>query len=232
MPDVDFSLGLQCMANVEGVTYTSRRTAGDMVDRIEGVMRRALNSREGSPSGGVYTVADVAFMIPREKIASLLLQDRAPKEGDLITDDAGVEFVAQNVNGLMRGRNGYELYKVQARDLVLAYDLRDTIDIEAPAMVSDGAGVGVKAWPPGQGSVPYASLPCRVQAQSQELSESFGITAIKGSYAVIVGRQVKLNYEWRIRWVDAGVVRYLDIVDVKNPERVDELPVIGCVLNA
>lgn len=226
--EVDFSLGLRGMANTEAVTFTSRRRQGDVVDRIDGVMRRQLNGREGAPSGGTYTFADVGFLIPRERIQALLLQDRQPKEGDLVTDDLGTEFTALNVNGLMRGPNGYELWQVNCRDLVLANDLRDVIDLESPKISLDPAGVKVKDW--AGGSV-RRNVPARVQPLTQELAEQFGMTGLKGTYAVICGRQIAVSYEWRIRWRDhsttPSTLRYLDIVDVRNPERIDELPVIG-----
>lgn len=227
---LDHSLDFLCWDNTETGTLTSRRKTGDMSDLVSGVLRGAVTGKELRESNGAYTGDDVTFLVARNRIASLLAQDRKPKPGDTYQDANGVEFTVLGVDEELKDQGGPQVFRLTCRDLVLAYDLRDVVDIERPRVTLDGAGVKTKGWPPGDGSVPYRSIPAKVQRITEDVLEQWGLVALKGSYIVIVGRQVTLDLEERIKWIRSGVTRYLDIVELRNPERIDELPVIGAEL--
>ena len=94
------------------------------------------------------------------------------------------------------------------------------------------AGAYVKTWPEdGGGSTLYPSLPARVQLLTADEAEDRGIKAFRQAFSVIVLKQIpNLTLEDRIKWTQAGVTKYLSVVGVHNPSRIDELPVIDAAI--
>lgn len=208
-----------CWDNCEPVTLEITRHPANRADTIPRAKRRNVRGREKSPSGGVYAGYEVRWHLP----ARLLAPEVRPKPGDVIIDQDGVRWTVLTVD---RNRLG-QTWALGCVDLVLANDLRDTIDVEEPTIEYDRAGAAVKRFPssdPKGGRILYASVPARVQQVGQEQEDQRGIRAFLGKYDVIVGKQLAVTFEGRVKW---GSV-YLDIKGVRNPERIDELQVLEC----
>jgi len=226
--DIDLSNDWQFWMNTETVILSTSYNPDAMVCTIDVCKRRALTRKELAASRGAYTADDVLFLIPQ----TFLPNGFRPQPGSIVTDADGVNFTALDVGGRKRDRNNqYQTWALTCRDLVLAEGLADAIDIQRPTITFDAAGGKLRAWPEdGKGSVPYKSLAARVQLLTQEFVEERGIGGFKGTHAVIVGRQVTVTAEDRVKVTLDGATVYLSIIGQHNPQRIDELPVLDCTL--
>ncbi len=191
---------------------------------VQTAKRRNLTSRELAASGGVYTSLDQVWLIP----TAVLPRGHVCKAGDVVVEpdslDASQPSTRWTVLEKGWGKNR-QTWRLTCRDLVLAYDLRDLVTIERPAISYDAAGVPVKAFPsdpvnPG-GKTLYAALPARAQLVSKDVAEQRGIRGLEGKYEVIVGQEVAVTQEDRVL-LPSGM--YLDIVGYTQAMRIDELP--------
>jgi hypothetical protein len=205
------------------IEYSTRTTPG--IDVIPTAKRRAINGPEKSPSGGVYVGYETRWLIP----ASLITPGNAPEPADVVIDSQGTRWTVLKAD-LNRFGNTWLLGCV---NLVLALRLQDTVAIERAGLSYDAAGAAIKSFPPDpRGSVLYTCA-ARVQEITEEVALERGVQYARGRYEIIVGRQVPLVEpgEDRVNWPDpnlAGATVYFDIVDVHNPTRIDELPVLAC----
>lgn len=214
--DRDLTTDYQVWDNRECMDFVSRRNTGNVTYADVTVLRRAPNYKELATSNGAYTATDVVFLCPRTLLGA------TPKPGDHWLDTDGTTYTV-----LELAKNAFtSFYRMITRDLVLAYDLRDTIDIQRATVSYDAAGGKVRTFPPVNGSTPYAALAAKAQKITETLTLALGIDGFKGDYAVTIAQDVSLTDNDRVKW---GSI-YLDIVGVKNPSRIDELPVLDCVL--
>ena len=225
MAQLDHSDDFLVWDNSERITYES--TDGRKAS-VAGCLRIELTLKEQAVSGGGYLGADLNWLIPRKRLpAGFVMGD----PGSTVTDDKGNSFTVLDCAKQVRDKTDTQVFRLHTRNLAIAYQLRDLITIERAHITYDAAGAMVKSWPPAGGSNLYASLPAKVQLLSKEFSEERGISGFKGTHAVYVSRQVPLvTFEDRIRWTDAGVTYYLNIAGVRNPERLDELPLLDAIL--
>jgi hypothetical protein len=178
--------------------------------------RRAIRTAERSPSGGAYTGAEVRWLIPGALVPS------DPKPGDVVVDGKGVRWTALTVETNRHGAT----FVLGCVALAVAFDLRDTIDVERPAVSYDAAGAPVMAFPsdptnPG-GEKLYSALLCRVQLLTQEVREERGIRGLESAYDVMIEQTVRVTMQDRIFWRGT----YLDITGFKQADRIDQLNVI------
>lgn len=189
---------------------------------IEYAKRRSISVRERTASGGAYTGNDVNWWVP----CDLLPTDIRIKPGDAVVDGDGVRWTALEVQWGAR----LNRWKLTCRDLVLHWRLRDTISVERAEVGYDNSGAAVKRWPTGSntsgGLVVYADLPARVQPINAYDSEGRGVLGTERRFDVIVGRQLAVTREDRVRLASG---EYLDIVGYRQAERIDELPILECL---
>lgn len=214
----------------ETVTYRSVRDNGTMVDWVvDAALRRARRQREQAPSYGVYQAAALRWHIPRVVLDPMLsTEGQVPKQRDVIVDGAGIHWTVQAVETTVL----QTMYAFDTLNLAVAYDLRHTIDIERAGVTYDAAGVARESFPPESGgSVLYAGLACRVQAVEEAIAEGRLIRGEQVDYLIYLERQIVVDVaEDRVKWTVGNTTRYLDIVSLKSPERIDELPVLECKL--
>lgn len=230
--------------NTEAVTYTSHRTttasAGDAVLANVTAKRRNPSDRELAVSQGVYTSQDLVWLVPQANLTGLTPGgDKEPvaKPADTITDAAGNVWTVLEVffNTLK------STWRLMTRNLAIAFDLQDAVDIQRYTLTYDAAGAPVRAWPDNNvgtilaaGSTPYAALPARAQLLTDEIKDERGLRGFQGNYAVYLSQQVQVTQEDRVKWTDKSTspatVRYLDILGIHNPLRIDELPVLDARL--
>lgn len=201
---------------MEAVAFTSKKTAGNVQTAITKALGRAPTYKELAPSNGAYTGQDKVWIIPQT-----LLGATTPKPGDFVTASSD-NWTALEVKKIALGSSWW----LMTRNLVLANDLRDTIDIERAAVTYDAAGGKVRTFPTAGGTTPYANLAAKVQKLTDALKMVLGVEGFQGTYAVIVAQDLTITDDDRVKW---GAL-YLDIVGMKNPSRIDELPVLDCVL--
>ena len=154
------------------------------------------------------------------------------KPGDVIVEEnTGTSNEEQpstrwTVLDVMWGKNRWTRH-LSCVDLVVAHELADTIQIERPEISHDAAGVPIKQFPsdatnPG-GLVIYRDLPARVQLLTKPEADALGMRGSAGNYEVMVAQELNLTREDRIVLPDG---RYLDIINYRQAQRLDVLPVI------
>lgn len=222
-----FAGDYQSWDNVQAVTHTAGRLGGGGADTAVAVAkRRALTFKELTASAGAYTGLDRVWLVP----AAVLAGGFSITPGDTLTDAAGTAWTVLEA-GL--GKFG-QTWKLTCRDLVLVNALTYLIDVERAHLTQDAAGGTVRNWPGSGagGTVPYAQIRASVQPDEAEPADERGVRSGLARYRVTVERQLALKLDRdRVRWTDAaGVTHYLDITRLRNPARIDELPVLDCEL--
>jgi hypothetical protein len=204
---------------MEAVTFT--RVRGGQSGDLQNVQakRRNLTSREKAASNAVYVGAELVWLLP-----AILIQG-VVKPGDLITDGDGAIYTVLDTD-LQALRSFWRLRTV---NLSIAYDLQDQVDVQRGTVVDDGAGTPVKLFPPDGGQTLYSAVPARVQPTTEEIRDERGIRGPVVKYDVIVSQSATgISTEDRLLWTARG--RYLEIRGIRNPEKIDELPVLECEL--
>ena len=224
---------------LEPVTLTSTRRTGPVHEQVSNVRKKAVTVKDAAVSFGAYQHGDTFFYVPAVLLGSTFGD---PKPGDVVLDGNQDRYTVLQVE--VRRKDGFraQTYKLTARNLAIAFDLKDSIDIESPIMMLDKAGANyVTNW-----EIRYRDLPARVQKISDALAEERGIKGFKGTFQVTLDRQVIVAAHDRVAWYGTlmniertefhgqlgrdtnAPVKYLAIVGVKNPEHIAELPVLDC----
>lgn len=223
MLTLDFSQDYLQWVNTESVTLQNPPFPGGPKVTIDVARRRALTYKELTASQGAYTSQDLALLVP----TTLLPDGFRPKPGcKWIADGSDTEYTALEANPQKRDSSDYQTWKLVSRNLALAYELADLIDIERPTLTYDTAGALVKEWPPKKGEVPYKSLLAKVQLQQEAMTDERLIRGFTGTHLVIVSKEIVIGPDDRIKWGSL----YLEIVGYHNAQRIDELPVIDAEL--
>jgi hypothetical protein len=221
--------------NYETISLTSTRTTaasgGSLIDADILAKGRAPTFKEQAKSGGVYTSQDKVWLVP-----VLNTTFTALKPADTVTDaDGNVWTVLEAALNTWKS-----FWRLMTRNLVLAFDLKDQISIQRATITYDAAGAPVRAWPDNNvagvsvaGSTPYGQVAARVQLLRQEEAEERGLRGKKSFYDVIIGQQVVLALagQDRVKWLTvpaSAPTAYLDIDKLRDPLRIDELPVLEC----
>lgn len=192
--------------------------------------KRNLTRRELAASGGAYSAADVVWLIPTALVSS----GRPLKLGDVVEDDNPQNDTADRwtIIELGQQKNGWT-YRAVTRDLSVVYDLRDTINVERPRISYDTAGATILAFPSDAetsgGEILYGNLVCKVQPTTQEIVTARGITGTEQHYDIFCSRQINVVQYDRIAWTVGNLTTYLDILAVRHPQEITELPVIEAV---
>ena len=212
---LDVSTDYTIWDNRESVTYRLKTSSGayqlyDLTD----CMAEAPTFKEQAASGGVYTSQDRAWNLPA-KIVTAAVMAGQPKPGDQITDENGSTWTVLNV-----ALNTWKTcWRLMCRNLALAYGLRDTITIQRGSVTRDASGSHRVTW-----HDQYTGVQARVQLVSQRSMDMLGVTGTKGDYLVVIDRDIERTAVDRVVW---GTT-YLDINELRNPQRIDELPVLDC----
>lgn len=166
----------------ELLTYTSVRASGDVTEtRLKG-SRYPIRLGEVMASGGVYSASDVVFTFDADD-----LTDTGSKPADTVTTaDGTVYTVLTSVVAPF-----LKFVKVTTRNLILAYDLRDTMTVQRPANSQDSNGLRVTTLTNVSGAT---SIPCRVQEVASEVDlAQFGAATHDRDFVVYVGQRLYLK---------------------------------------
>lgn len=181
---------------------------------VANAIRGALSRSEIAASNGAYTGQDVTYRFRAQDCTI------TPKPGDKVVYSGAVWTVLQSQT-IVWGRS----HRLICRNLSIAYDLRDEVDIQRPAITRDTAGGLVKAWPPSGGRVVYTGLKAKVQLLSEAKEEYLDVAGFTGQYSVYVDDQIVIQPTDRLKW---GTI-FLEIKTIRNPNQIAQLPVLDCV---
>lgn len=196
------------------VTHTSVRDSGNLTAQVTHALRRQISSKEAAISNGVYTTADVIFSL------ATVLTPNTPKPRDLLTDNDNVVWTVLAVDKATINSR----WRLTCRALGIAADLQDVIDIETPAMLPNAQGVEVAQWVPR-----LRQIAARIQPVTGEETTERDLIGTKVKYEIFVGQGVTVSTRERVLWHARN--KYLDIVGYRQPQRIDELPLIEAELN-
>jgi hypothetical protein len=167
-------------AEATAATYTSTRTAGDATATLPagGWCRYTLGEVEAAVSNGVYLRTDetVTFALdalpwepkPRDTLAPAGLSAR------VVLDVSPYRFL--------------KFWSVKVRDLVLAYDLRDTCTVRRSNPAPDDAGRRDR-----NPTDPHAGVPCRLQPLDAETDLAGDRVDQRRRYACFLGQALTLD---------------------------------------
>lgn len=222
----------------ESVEVTSTRKQGDQRFTTTNAVRRQISRPEKSPSGGVYLGYEVNWLLGAADLPS-----GKPKPKDTIKDAQGIEWTVIRVDDAAHSTSQTNgnirpmFWRCGCVNLVLAYDLRDTISIELATIGQDDTYARTSSpWATLSG---YDHIPGRCQPIA---SEDYGVLDIDGHkimYEVFVGKlsfgddiaDIQLK-PGRVVWHKAlNDDRYLDINTVRNLGLLDQLPVIDAEID-
>lgn len=200
----------KCWADRENVTLIAEKNSGDMSYALSATggaaKRRALTFKELAASGGVYTAQDMVWLVPSANLPAGVV----PKMADRVRDSGANDWTVLEV-ALNKLRCTYRLV---TRNLVIALDLRDRVDIWAPTNTQDDPGNRV----PDYGQAPlYSQVPARVQPVGEEVVEAFGKRGLAKHYKCYLGRAVTVTAEYQVR---LGSTVY-QITGTANMDRID-----------
>lgn len=178
--------------NRESITYTVEARTGDATHGLDDCKRRQLQWKELAASGGAYVGGDRAWLIPVAKLPSGV----TPKVADRITDGDGNTWTVLDA-ALNTWQTWWRLF---ARNLVLAADLRETVALYAPDEHQDNAGGRVPSY-----SVTVAGLPARIQEIDATGVDQFGKLQAVRRFTAWVGQRVYPSRNWRLVAADGTI---------------------------
>jgi len=201
--------------NTEAITFIRHGKLIDDEYPIATAKRRNPSFKEMAASGGVYTGQDLVWLVPATLLTAAGLADVKP--ADIIRDANGVVWTV-----LERSLNTLRsTWRCVTRDLILAYDLRDTLSVRRPqALTTDAAATREYVY-----DTIYTAIPCRFQAQGDEVSDERGQRLTVSKYSVWVGQRLYLTNEDQI--VDEAGNIY-ELKSTQDADRIDQLQRLDC----
>lgn len=211
---VDASVNHLTWGNTEAVRLTKRATNGNTDFAISVAKRRAPGFKELAPSGGVYTTQDLVWLIPKT------LADAAgvtPKPGDVVTASGVNWTILECPLNTLRST-----YRCMTRDMVLAHDLRDTLNVKRPraTVTTDGAGSRTYSY-----DTVYTGIAARFQEVSADATDERGKRLTARRFQVWVETRLYLTVEDQIT-DQAGNV--YELKGWRDADRIDQLQQLEC----
>jgi hypothetical protein len=206
--EIDFSNDQAIFDNLEALTFTSVRTAGNESVDVDDATFEFVTLKEAARSNGVYQAGDVSFSIRQSLLAGL----GGAKPGDRVTrtSDGQTYTVLTAVPTVFT-----KIWDLVCRNLILANDLRQTGTLSRPSNAQDAAGRPTLA----SYTTIAADIPCRVQPMGGAAAELLDRKTIPQRFTAYLGVQVEARAKDKFV---AGGVTYT-VIEWKDPERIDEL---------
>ncbi len=182
---------------IELVNHTSVRTSGDLVQSNVEAIAFPITAREAANSGGVYITGDIRWSI------SGPLLTREPKPRDRLTDGTGTAWVVLDWSYSRLTKE----YQLNSRDLRIAADLRDLVDVYRPTWSADAAGSPIPSY-----AAVYSGLYARIQETDGQTTEERGKITTERHYTIYFQDTIEVTAEDQIRVDDVvyQVVSYAD----------------------
>jgi hypothetical protein len=163
----------------ESITFISTGRVSDTEYTVDDAKRFEVTSRDiPTQRTGAFTGSDLVWILPATKLPGLL----SPKIADRIKDSAGNEYTI-----LDSFRNGWQnWWKLSTRDLIFAYDLRDTISHWSAANTQDAGGGRV----PGTYTQIKSNVPAKIQEITAAREDLLGKRQARRTYEIHCGQMI------------------------------------------
>jgi hypothetical protein len=218
--DVDSTNEYLVWSNTHSITITSYELApqGNFTYPVTVVTRRAPTFKEIASSGGKYTSRDVVWIMP-----AVLVQgaggvgNRQPKVADFVNGDDGITYTVLSADLQVE----YTQWRLTTRDIILAYNLYDTITIQRWPIVTDNAGSLIYTGIP---TAVITGLQCAIKETTAAGVQERGKKIAKRTFSVWVSQQLMPNYTPQNldQVVDQSNNIY-ELVGWSNPGAIDQL---------
>lgn len=190
----------------EVATFTSVRNSGNVAATLTDTVPLGVTTRELLASGGRYQAGDQTWTTSTRSVPF------TPKMADTITDSAGNVWTVLDVTTSTFA----SCHKFTTRNLAVANDLHDSLDVYRPALQSQTASGDRKPnFQPFQKAVA-----CRVQETTRSVEDTLGKKVTAVNYSVIFAGQIPgLSNEDQLRWNGKN----LQVTAVFEADRIDML---------
>lgn len=206
--NLDFSADQSIFDNLEAVTFTSVRTAGNQSVGVTDATFDFVSLKEAAASNGVYQAGDVSFSVRQSLLTGL--GGAKPRDTVLRASDGQTYTVLTATPTVFT-----KIWDLVCRNLILAADLRQTGTLSRPSNAQDSAGRPTLA----SYTAVATDVPCRVQPMGGAAGDVLDRRTIAQRFAAILGQQVDARA--KDKFVSGGVT--YTVLESKNPERIDEL---------
>jgi hypothetical protein len=199
------------------VEYTSAKAGGDVTFTLQNAGRHTLTIEEAEASNGVYQAGDEVFTVDTDEFTTNAV---VPKPADKVLLN-GDKYTVLRVEG----SPFLEFKKLVTRNLVLAFDLRDLINVEVDEGGQSDTGAEAHDW-----RVKYKAVKAKVQKVDEDEQDFRGKSSTVRRYTIPVETELDVNNSTgdfgRVEWQG----KRMTIVAYRQSERVDVLPLIECEL--
>jgi hypothetical protein len=189
----------------EPVTLKRRDRATTIA--ITAAWRFTSHTSDGEAAGGHVAQADVVWQFPWDDASD------PPRLGDVLIDLGGECFTILTVDCLKANTR----WRATTRNLRLAYQLNDRVDVQQAIIEDTGGGPAITGW-----TTIRAALPARIQPERLAVDNSTSPATSAASYRIILGEPIDLDAN--SRFVDPQGNVY-QLIELTQAERIDALPV-------
>lgn len=207
---IDFSTDQAYFDNLETVTFTSVRLAGNQTASVTDAGFYPGATSEGAPSRGVYTKGTARFSIRVSTISSV----SGAKPRDTITRSNGDVYTVLSANP----GNITQTWQIDAVCLKIAADLDQTGVLKRAATAQDTTGRSANLTS-GYTTV-TSGINCRVQPTSNRAGDTYDRRTMVNTARAFLDQQVDARA--KDIFVCDGVT--WTVVSSSNPELLSELP--------
>lgn len=211
----------------ERVTFTSIATGTNSPPQQSLTVAKAVRGqpsiKERAPSNGVYTGADLTWLLP-----GALLAGKRPKPGDTIRDQ--LPGNAQTTYTVLNPQHEQidDVWQCYCVALALHYQLRQTCTFwrHTPAATQqDAAGSRVPSFTQDTSVGASGTVDCRFQLVGESPVDARGKRLHRYEYKVYLAEEIDLTPEWQIRDADGNVYQ---VVSYAGRQTIDSLSEVTC----
>lgn len=203
----------------------ARVVKASLIDTGMQAKRFPISGSEKSPSGGAYEGFEIAWKLSQSQFVRDFAPGFSPKPGDVVIDNDQNRWTVQRTKFIAP----FGTWRLDCLDLVLALDLRESINIERPVIEYDAAGSAIKKFPTGPGprggEVLYSALQANVLLERTAVEDERALRGFQTFYSITVEREIAVAWDDRVVWRG----QYLDLVNYHNSTMINELPKLDAV---
>ena len=201
---LDPSADFQTVADgLRPVTLT--RPGSDLAIEVPGALRRAILRRDTVDADGRYTASDFVWHLP---VATL---SETPQAGDILIDETGAPWTILGA----RPATFASRWHCVCRNLIVAYGLNDTVDIQKAVIAKTDAGAEQLSWQPWR-----VGLDARIQPANARLEVSEERTQSIDRYHIYLLEDIEIDATCRVQASDGTTYQ---ILSSHRRQRLDEL---------
>lgn len=208
----------QLWDNRESVTVRVPVSNGSYTDYALGnCKRRVLTTKELAASAGRYTGSDLVWLIPKTIADAAGLGNIKPHDRVIDFDDNSYTVLEAAEQTLRT------IWRLVTRNMRIAAGLHDAVSLQHPTITQTSAGGRSVSW-----TTISAAVVCRVQPRQTEVFDDRGVRSTTTVYDVYFEEDIAAtNAAGDFARLLFGS-KTLQIVNYKQADRIDVLPVAEC----